>query len=442
VKHSIFASQIHRALGVVMLAALLLMPAAAAQAADAPTFTVAVAALNLRQGPGTGYTIVDVLRAGETGTATGRDAAGAWLQAQMAGGRTGWVYAEFVTVSGDAGKLPVVQAVAAAAPASRAVPASAGNTIVFQASSGGVIYAMNADGSGLRRLTTGIDPTISPDGRLVAFTRWSGSSTGVLGDLWVIGLDGSGERKVLGDVQQPKSPVWSADGKTIIVNIQRGKSVSPRRCMPDTFPLPPESEEVVQVGDSICFRTVDPFWRLRAVDVATGAYQDVPGDVKSKAPTLDPVNGWRVVYVGERGLVNLDVTRGNTWFLTDDPQDHTPTFSPDGRKIAVSYRQTDHWEVHTMNADGTGRARLTETPTSVLVEQQLKGQSSRSWDNAAPAWSPDGARIAFLSNRNGAWEIWVMNADGSNQRLLLPASALGGNQIRYDGMEERVISWR
>lgn len=437
-----FNSYLRWAFSIMAVVVLLVMPVGAAQAADGPTLTVAVAALNLRQGPGTGYTIVDVLRSGESGTATGRDAAGAWLQVQMSGGRTGWVYAEFVKLSGDASALPVVPAAAIAAPASRAAPAAAGNTIVFQASSGGVIYAMNADGSGLRRLTTGMDPALSPDGRLVAFTRWAGSSTGVLGDLWVIGVDGRGERKVLGEVQQPKSPVWSADGKTIIINIQRGKSVSPLRCMPDTFPLPPETEDVVHIGDSICFRTVDPFWRLRAVDVAAGAYQDVPGDVKSKAPTLDPANAWRVVYVGERGLVNLDVTRGNTWFLTDDPQDHTPTFSPDGRKIAVSYRQTDHWEVHVMNADGTGRARLTTTPVTVLVDQQLKGQSLRSWNNAAPAWSPDGKRIAFLSDRNGAWEIWVMNADGSNQRLLLPASALGGNQIRYDGMEERVISWR
>jgi dipeptidyl aminopeptidase/acylaminoacyl peptidase len=431
------------ALSIMAMAGLLLIAVGAAQAADGPTLTVAVAALNLRQGPGTTYTIVDVLHSGDTGTATGRDTTGAWLQVKMTNGGAGWVYGEYVTLSGDASVLPVVQATApAAAPASRAAPASVGNTIVFQTSSGGAIYAMNANGSNLRYLTTGMDPAISPNGRLVAFTRWSGSSTGVLGDLWVIGIDGSGERKVLGEVQQPKSPIWSADGKTIILNIQRGKSLSPVRCIPDEFPVPPESEDVTPVGNMICFRVADPYWRLRSADVATGAYQDLPGDVKSKAPTLDPVNAWRVVYVGERGLVNVDITRGNTWFLTDDPQDHTPIFSPDGRKVAVSYHQTNHWEVHVMNADGTGRARLTETPATVLVDQQLKGLSPRSWNNAAPAWSPDGKQIAFLSDRNEQWEIWVMNADGSNQRLLLPASALKGTQIRYEGMEERVISWR
>jgi uncharacterized protein YraI len=411
-----------------------------AQAADAPTLTVAVDALNLRQGPSTGHTIVDVLRSGDSATVTGRDAAGAWYQVKLADGRSGWVNGSYVQLSGDATGVPVVQA--AAAPVRSSGPAAKGNTIVFQIASGGPIYVMNADGSNLRYLTNGIDPALSPDGKRVAFTRWSGNSTGVLGDLWVINTDGSGERKVVGEVQQPKSPIWSSDGKTIIINIQRGSSISPRRCVPEDSPVPPEADEVVKDGDKVCFRVKDPFWRLRSVDVATGAYTDLPSDVKSFAPTQDPANPWRIVYVGERGLVNLDITRGNTWQLTDDPQDRGPVFSPDGKKIATTYRQTDHWEVHTINADGTGRVRLTETPMTVLIDAQLKGQPAHSWNNAAPAWSPDGKQIAFLTDRTGQWEIWVMNADGSNQRPLVPASALGGKQIRYDGVDERAISWR
>lgn len=423
--------------GLIAAVMLLATMAGAVQAAGAPTFSVAVAALNLRQGPGTNYAILDVLRSGEAGTITGRDAGGVWWQVKLSDGRAGWVHGGYVTVSGDTSAVPVVQAAAVARTA-----ATRGNTIVFQTSSGGAIYAMNADGSNLRYLTHGMDPALSPDGRLVAFTRWMGSSTGVKGDLWVIGVDGTGERKVHGDVQQPKSPIWSSDGKTIVINIQRGLSLSRLMCMPKEFNLPPEVTDIEYRGDLVCFKIAKPWWRLRSVDVATGEFTDLPGDVISFAPALDPVNPWRIVYVGDRGLVNLDITNGNSWSLTTDPQDHTPTFSPDGSKIAVSYRQTDHWEVHVMNADGTGRVRLTQTPMTVLVEQQLKGETPRSWNNAAPAWSPDGRQIAFLSDRNGQWEIWVMNADGSNQRLLLPASALGGTPIRYEGMEERVISWR
>ena len=79
---------------------------------------------------------------------------------------------------------------------------------------------------------------------------------------------------------------------------------------------------------------------------------------------------------------------------------------------------------------------------TVIINQQLKGQDARPWNNAAPAWSPDGSKIAFVSDRNGIWEIWMMNADGSGQHPLLPASTGSSLDIQYQGVDERVISWR
>jgi Tol biopolymer transport system component len=78
----------------------------------------------------------------------------------------------------------------------------------------------------------------------------------------------------------------------------------------------------------------------------------------------------------------------------------------------------------------------------VLINQVLQGETSRSWNNAAPAWSPDGSQLAFLTDRNGAYEIWLMNADGTNQHPLLSTADLNGLAIHYDGVDERVISWR
>ena len=51
-----------------------------------------------------------------------------------------------------------------------------------------------------------------------------------------------------------------------------------------------------------------------------------------------------------------------------------------------------------MNADGRDVVRLTQSPGL----------------DARPAWSPDGKRIAFTSNRDGNYDIYVVNADGSN----------------------------
>jgi Tol biopolymer transport system component len=60
----------------------------------------------------------------------------------------------------------------------------------------------------------------------------------------------------------------------------------------------------------------------------------------------------------------------------------------------------------------------------------------------APAWSPDGSQIVFLTDRTGRWEIWTMGADGSNQRPLLPAEVQAQLGIAYNSVGERMLSWR
>ena len=55
-----------------------------------------------------------------------------------------------------------------------------------------------------------------------------------------------------------------------------------------------------------------------------------------------------------------------------------------------------------MNRDGSSPTNLTNSPAYETF----------------PTWSPDGLRIAFVSNRDGNFEIYVMNADGSNQTNL------------------------
>ena len=90
--------------------------------------------------------------------------------------------------------------------------------------------------------------------------------------------------------------------------------------------------------------------------------------------------------------------------LTPKPwaPDAAPAWSPDGRKIAFASERDGNSEVYVMNADGSGQRNLTRNPA-------LDGD---------PAWSPDGRNIAFRSTRDGNTEIYVMNADGSGQRNL------------------------
>jgi TolB protein len=59
-------------------------------------------------------------------------------------------------------------------------------------------------------------------------------------------------------------------------------------------------------------------------------------------------------------------------------------------------------DVFVIGSDGSGLVQLTNTPTN----------------DRFPAWSPDGSRIAFVSDRTGIAQIWVMNANGSDPRQL------------------------
>ena len=115
-----------------------------------------------------------------------------------------------------------------------------------------------------------------------------------------------------------------------------------------------------------------------------------------------------------------------------NPYYFDPDWQPNGGQIAFQLKgaaQTDIWVV---NPDGAGLHPLT-APATALVDQMPS--------NVAPAYSPDGAHIVFLSNRDehnsaGAWRMWVMDADGSNQRPL-PIDV----PLDYSFGLEQAVSW-
>ena len=125
------------------------------------------------------------------------------------------------------------------------------------------------------------------------------------------------------------------------------------------------------------------------------------------------------------------------------PGGRTPTWSADGRRIAfLSRRRPGKWELHVVNADGSGPrmlmpdVRLTALSWSPdgrriavagpgqgtvglsVVNTDGSGRRRLSRRAEAPAWSPDGSKIAYASDG-----VWVVNADGSGRRQLTTQSA-------------------
>src|SRR5215208_6169391 len=80
-----------------------------------------------------------------------------------------------------------------------------------------------------------------------------------------------------------------------------------------------------------------------------------------------------------------------------------PAWSPDGKRIVfVSFRQGRFGDIFTMDANGKSLTRLTSTTQHEDV----------------PSWSPDGSRNAYVALVGEAFQVFVMNADGSNARQL------------------------
>jgi TolB protein len=122
-----------------------------------------------------------------------------------------------------------------------------------------------------------------------------------------------------------------------------------------------------------------------------------------RRPSIAP-DGSRVVFSipAPTGQVIASVDRQgrDRRTLTEGGLNNWPAFSPDGKRIAFGSSRAGDFDIHVMNADGSGLRRLTRSP----------GLDMR------PAWSPDGRRLAFTSNRDGHYQVYVMNADGSGLR--------------------------
>jgi TolB protein len=105
--------------------------------------------------------------------------------------------------------------------------------------------------------------------------------------------------------------------------------------------------------------------------------------------------------------------------LTSNPADTAPTVS--GEQIAFMSNRDGNWEIYIVNRDGSGLKRLTDNAAN----------------DGLPTWSPDGQALAFVSDQGGVWAVWAIQADGSGRRKLFD---LGGGGLTSDWLHER-ISW-
>jgi Tol biopolymer transport system component len=231
---------------------------------------------------------------------------------------------------------------------------------------GSEIYTINPDGTGLTRLTftgttTNTSSAWSPDRKRIAFMS---TRADALGEIYVMNADGSYLTRLTYSAGADNAPAWSNDGKRIAFTTTR------------------DGDQEIYV--------------MNADGSAQTRLTDAPGADDSPAWSPD---GKRIAYVSEEVgssalelyVMNADgsnpkpITALNALALS-------PGWAAGGKQIAFS----DANGILVINVDGTGL-----TP---LIAQ-----------GADPTYSPDGRSIAFTSSRDGNFELYTANADGSAQ---------------------------
>ena len=237
--------------------------------------------------------------------------------------------------------------------------------------------ARGRDGSGVRQLTEfgdsdAVNAAWSPDGTKVAFLRyWAQQGTrGERSHLYTMNADGSGQHDLGSKFRF--APAWLPDGKHLL--------------------------------------TVRNL-RYVILDTASGGSRDagIPGVGVITSPCMlgrdgvaflaDTASG-RAIFVGRIGGGPGSVKRITPWEKIADKID----CSPDGARVAFStpeFGPPQSANVYTIGVDGTGLRQLTH-------------DSGGKINNGLDSYSPDGKRIAFVSNRSGTYQISAMNIDGTH----------------------------
>ncbi len=256
-------------------------------------------------------------------------------------------------------------------------------------------------------------------------------------DIYTIKADGSDRQKVISDASQPAfSPdgtklafrSWDPTKRGLFVHDFTGEHIDWQF---STFG-PASRPEWASNGQFFLFHSRQEsdresrLYRTVGTELRTIRRPDVNKDIYGKMPAL--LTDSRFIYnaceFGKCGLITRDINGSYPQHLTEDPGDTAPAPSPDGEQIAFMSRRDGNWEIYIMNADGSGMTRLTENGAN----------------DGLPAWSPDGAYLAFVSDRGKEWAVWIMRPDGSAQRQFF---ALGGSldgRVR-NGHEHDTLGW-
>jgi WD40 repeat protein len=259
-------------------------------------------------------------------------------------------------------------------------------------------------------------------------------------DVYVCRVDGSDCRRVAVEASQPDflppgSQIvlhsWKPDDKGLVLQALSGQRIWKITGLIEAVP------SVDSQGKIYAYHARDEADRqprlYRTYDSETRPIRREASAVVGSSPAWLPDG--RILYSGcwqdACGIMVMHGDRSYPRQVAAGGNETNPEASPDGQQVAFMSRRDGNWEVYVVNLDGSGLQRLTRDPAN----------------DGLPAWSPDGRTLAFVSDRDGRWAVWAMRPDGSWQRRLFDVGGPLDGQVRgaashetHGWVEER-ISW-
>lgn len=260
-------------------------------------------------------------------------------------------------------------------------------------------------------------PAFSPDGRWVAFVRMGNITTG---DLYLQPVAGGEPRRLTHENRLINGLAWTADSSAMVFSSNRAGSFNLWRVA-----LAGGAVEAVAIaGKGVHYPAISRqgnrlaynesfldsnIWRLEgpgAAEARAAGRRALPARLifstrEDHSPQFSP-DGRRIVFVSDRsGSTEIWVCASDggtplqlTFFA--GPATGSPRWSPDGRQIAFDSRPAGNSDIFVIAADGgSPRALTSETAGETL-----------------PSWSHDGRWVYFRSNRSGSYQIWKLPVAG------------------------------
>lgn len=301
------------------------------------------------------------------------------------------------------------------------------------------LYVIGADGQGLARLTNSADadenPAWSPDGMKITF--WSEGDDDP--EIYVMNADGTGTSPLTANSDADTFPTWSPDGSRIAFTSDRD-----RQGDAEIFVMNADGSGVLQLTATAgSVEDWSPAWSPEGERIAfvsdRGGDEDVfvmssdgkgAYNVTDNEDVADLHPSWardgRILFTSERaanlGIETADPDGSDRAVLARSPADETsPVWSPDGTRVAFVSDRGDGSRIFVAAASGRGLRRLTRDPR---------------FDDTDPAWSPTGSRIVFVrTDEFDTKFLYTMNTDGTGLRFLLEAGGLCCPEWSPDGRQ-------